>query len=116
MLKYFFIWLLASSNTVIAFYGMGRFKLYKSGITGKPIDPQMEGMDGRFPTVPEDKDLEAEIAFRRWLYQLEMLKTLESPRVAETEKLKRVQEYEYYQEHTKYIANLLGGGLDNPFV
>jgi hypothetical protein len=70
------------------------------------------GYDGRYPEQEDKPDLSK---MREWLYKKRVLSTLENPMVAERDKMRIIHEYEYYKESSKYITNLCGGGLDNPF-
>jgi len=45
-----------------------------------------------------------------------LLRTLENPSISDSDKMRRIQDnYDYFCESSKYVTNLAGGGLDNPF-
>jgi hypothetical protein len=48
---------------------------------------------------------------KKYNYQMNLLKKLENKGVSEFEKIKAIEEYNYYIESSKYVSNIESGGL-----
>jgi hypothetical protein len=48
---------------------------------------------------------------KKYQYQMNLLKKLQNVGVSDFEKIKAIDEYNYYMESSKYVSNIQSGGL-----